>query len=207
MEKKALYFQMKIQGFLFYILSHFIVPNFVGLYCLGASAAVWAVTMSTTILRPDHIIHLIFLGAVRLKYITAVLIVLNMIAIPQGNTGGQIAHVGGMLAGWYFIYLLREKGYDLAVPFNKVWDKIASVFSPFLGKWFSNPQLTTSYKSGSKSDWESYRHGRSKRKTSATKGKELTEEVIDEILDKINRSGYDSLSKEEKEHLFKYSKK
>ncbi len=195
-------------GFLFYVLSHFLVPAYIGPYCLGASAAIWAIAMATTLLRPDYVVHLMFLGAVRLKYITAVLVILNLIALPQGNTGGQMAHIGGMLAGWYFIYLLKEKGYDMAVPFNKVWDKIAGFFSPFFGNLFGNPQLRTSYKSDSKSDWEAYRHGRNKsREPEINSDGSISQEVIDEILDKINRSGYDSLSKEEKEYLFKYSNK
>ena len=89
-------------------------------------------------------------------------------------------------------------------------DKIAGFFNPIFGNWFEGPKLRTRYKSDSRSDWEAYRHGRGKRQSDtdqAPQGGEITQDVIDEILDKINRSGYDSLSKEEKEYLFKYGNK
>jgi len=161
---------------------------------LGASGAIWAIVMATTVLRPDYEFHLIFLGAVKLKYVTLVLMLLTIVAIPGLNTGGEMAHIGGMIMGWLFIYLLQN-GTDLSVSFNRIWDPIGNVFSNLFagtsrGERASNhnPHMhvvkTKRYADDKKKDRE-----------------KSIQERVDEILDKINDSGYDSLTDEEKDFL------
>ncbi len=187
-------------GFLVYLLTSFVIDD-VGMYMLGASAGVWAIVMATTVLRPDYVIRLMFIGDIRLKYITFVLIVLNLIAITGVNTGGQMAHIGGMLVGWNFIYMLQN-GTDLSVPFNKIWDKIANAFGSVVDKLRGKGSLDREFKKKPTSSFMT------KRASDDEKYEEEAnrQERVDAILEKIKRSGYDSLTQEEKEFLFKASK-
>ncbi len=162
---------------------------------LGASAAVWAVVMATTVLRPDYVIHLIFLGAVRLKYVTLVLMLLTIIAIPGLNTGGEMAHIGGMIIGWLFIYLLQN-GNDLSVSFNRMWDPIASAFSGlFVGGAARGRRAPEHNPHMRVVKTKRYADDRKK------EAQQSRQERVDEILDKINDSGYDSLTEEDKDFL------
>lgn len=161
---------------------------------LGASAAVWAIVMAATVLRPDYVLHLIFIGPVKLKYITLVLMILTFVAITGMNTGGEMAHIGGMIMGWLFIYLLQT-GTDLSISFNRMWDPIANAVTGLFSGSVSgsrapkrNPHMhvvkTKRYADDRKSEEQQSR-----------------QERVDEILDKINESGYGSLSDEEKDFL------
>ena len=127
-----------------------------------------------------------FLGSIKIKYVAAVSLLLDVINIPYGNAGGYIAHVGGALSGYIYIKVLQG-GFDFASPFNKVFDGVANLFKPK-----SNIKVT--YKS-------------EMRKSETTSRTKTEQQGVDEILDKIARSGYDSLTKEEKDFLFNYSKK
>ncbi len=153
---------------------------------LGASAAVLAVVISISVYVPNYTINLVFIGPVRLKYIAAVMIVLDVISIAGSNAGGHIAHLGGALFGWLFIRQYR-KGKDLTRGISILFFKIASLFKP-------SRKLKVEYRK-SRTDYEYHRQKAEKQKR------------IDDILDKISKSGYDSLSKEEKEILFRVSNK
>jgi membrane associated rhomboid family serine protease len=153
---------------------------------LGASASIFAIVFAAATLNPDYEIRLMFLGSIKIKYVAAVSLLLDVINIPYGNAGGYIAHVGGALSGYIYIKVLQG-GFDFASPFNKVFDVVANLFKPK-----SNIKVT--YKS-------------EMRKSETTSRTKTEQQGVDEILDKIARSGYDSLTKEEKDFLFNYSKK
>ncbi|TVR72309.1 MAG: rhomboid family intramembrane serine protease [Marinilabiliales bacterium] len=153
---------------------------------LGASAAVLAVVISISVYVPNYTINLVFIGPVRLKYIAAFMIVLDVISIAGSNAGGHIAHLGGALFGWLFIRQYR-KGKDLTRGINVLFFKIASLFKP-------PRKLKVEYRK-SRTDYDYHRQKAERQKR------------IDDILDKISKSGYDSLSKEEKEILFRVSNK
>jgi len=161
---------------------------------LGASAAIWAVVMGATVLRPDYILNLIFIGPVKLKYITLVLMLLTIIAIPGLNTGGEMAHIGGMIMGWLFIYLLQN-GTDLSISFNRIWDPIANAFSGLLG---SMPSGGRAPKHNPHMHVVKTKRYQDDRKNQEAQSKQ---ERVDEILDKINDSGYGSLTDDEKDFL------
>jgi hypothetical protein len=112
--------------------------------------------------------------------------VLDLILIPKGNAGGHIAHIGGAFYGFIFSQQLL-KGKDISRGFDRFMDYIASAFKP------SKP-LKTAYKRPKTDDqWR--------------ENKSTEQKQINLILDKIAKSGYDSLNKEEKDTLFKASKK
>jgi membrane associated rhomboid family serine protease len=153
-------------------------------HLMGASAGVIAVMVAIATLLPDYTVHLLLIGPVKLKYVALVSILIYFISIPLGNAGGQIAHLGGALFGYLSIKQLK-KGNDIT-------------------SWLSNL-----FKKGN----------RSRSKMTVVRSSKLInddayveaviskQEAIDRVLDKINKSGFDSLSKEEKEILYKASGK
>lgn len=154
---------------------------------LGASASIFAIVFAAATLAPDYEIKLAIFGVIRIKYIAVFSLLLDMINIPYGNSGGYIAHVGGALCGFLYIKSLQG-GFDWSSPINKLLDFISSVFKPK-----SNIRVT-------------YKNTDFKKNKPPKIGKD-EQSYVDEILDKIARSGYDSLTKEEKDFLFNYSKK
>lgn len=179
-----------LAGAFLYILSFNIFPVFSQSlsvsYALGASAAVIAIVVATSVYAPNHTIHLMFFGPVQLKYIAIVTIIIDILSIASSNSGGHIAHLGGALFGYFYIVQLR-KGKNITRGFDHFMDKVFSLFKP-------RPKIKVSYKKPM-SDVE--------RDIEYNKSKVDTQKKIDEILDKIAKSGYDSLSKKEKETLFK----
>lgn len=154
---------------------------------VGASAGVTAVVIATAVLLPDYVIYLLFFGGVKLKYLALIAFVLTSLLDLSQNTGGKIAHIGGALFGAVFM-LQYKKGTDITKPFLVLFDRIASLFT-------SKPKMRISYTRKRISDEEYNVNQR------------LKQQKIDQILDKISKSGYDALTKEEKEFLFKASGK
>jgi membrane associated rhomboid family serine protease len=179
-----------LSGFLLYALSYNIFPVFASVagtsHIIGASAAVMAVVAATATLLPNYTIRLLFLGNIPLKYIAIAYFALDFIAIQSSNAGGHIAHLGGAIFGFCFIKLLQS-GYDLAEQCESIVRGINRMFSskPKLKKTHSAPKYAA--------------------KVSKVE-KNIDQEEIDRILDKIRLSGYDSLNAQEKETLFKASK-
>lgn len=145
-------------------------------YALGASAGVLGVVVAAATLLPNYPIQLMFFGGVKLKYIALVSIVLDLVGMPLSNAGGHIAHIGGAIFGFLYIKYLYQDQYLLPAFIRNLFSKKSKVKI----------------------------HYRSTFVKGETKSKPSQEE-IDHILDKISKSGYDSLSKKEKEQLFKAS--
>jgi hypothetical protein len=123
-----------------------------------------------------------------------VLVVIDLISIPNPNTGGHIAHLGGALLGFFYIRQL-QLGNDLAAPFIKVINFFSKIFSR--KKQAKMVVRKTAVPSPPLRQHKSNLH----QHQAVNK-----QERVDAILDKISRSGYESLSKEEKDFLFKVSK-
>lgn len=179
--------------------------NMVGTPMVGASAAVMAVLLCTTALAPDMPVQL-FLSIIRpfpLKYLALFLVALDILSMPSSNTGGRIAHLGGALWGWFYAMQFRQ-GNDLSKPFGQFWQKINDLAS---GKKRSsgptplrNPNTSTARPTSNPSPARPV----PPRTPSQGSGQD-TQARVDAILEKIKQSGYDSLTKEEKEFLFKAS--
>jgi len=190
----ATYILGGLAGIFLYIISYNIFPIFSDLvpYSLtvGASASVMAVLIAVTAYVPNHSVRLIFIGPVKLKYIAAVMILADVINIKSGNAGGHIAHLGGALYGFHFAQRYR-KGSDLSATFNNVLSRARAYF--YQPK--SHLNVSHSARREHKTD-EEYNYER-----------KVSQQRMDEILDKISKSGYESLSKEEKDILFKFGNK
>lgn len=178
-----------ISGAILYIIAFNLLPAFSGQallsVALGASASVLAIVVAVSTLRPNYEIYLLFLGAVKLKYLAIATIVLDVISIPMSNAGGHIAHLGGAIFGYTYIKLLASN-VDMA-NFLKVFSEIK------IPNFSRRSKMRVTY-TKEESDYDyNYR-------------KAQEQKEIDKILEKIARSGYESLTKAEKELLFKMKK-
>jgi hypothetical protein len=186
----AIYFLGGISGAIVYVLSFNIFPAFTGMVhdsvAIGASASVMAIVISTAAYIPDYSINLFLLGRIRIKYIALAIFILTSFMDFSVNSGGKLAHMGGALFGFLYILNLR-KGKDIAKGFNRIIDFLATLFKP-------RKKMKVSYKRPV-TDYE-YNKIKSDRQLK-----------INQILDKISKGGYDSLTKEEKEFLFSESQK
>jgi membrane associated rhomboid family serine protease len=193
-----------LMGAVFFVIAYNVFPAFSGTtgYAIGASAAVTAIVVATATMVPNYSLNLMFIGTVQLKWIALVVVVLDFISIPNGNAGGQIAHLGGAFYG--FIYTVQyKKGNDFTRPFYSIWDTVTQFFD-FSKKSKSGVNRKSKVKMAYRNEEKIKTSAASSTKTNIPdKDKQ---EKIDEILDKIGRSGYPSLSEEEKAFLFRYSK-
>jgi len=163
--------------------------EYMGGAMLGASAAIMAVVVAIAVYVPNYTIYLFFLGPVRLKYIAIGFVIIDVLMIASDNAGGNIAHLGGAIYGFWFITRLK-KGKDPGLWISRMMDKLVTLFKP-------RPRLNVSYrKTARRVSDEEY----NRRKVSEQK-------EVDRILDKIAKGGYESLTKSEKETLFKMSNK
>lgn len=160
-------------------------------FIVGASGAIMAILVATTTYSPLMNVRLLLIGNVKLWHITLVVILIDLMQIGLDNSGGRIAHLAGAIFGFVFIKLL-ENGIDLSKIVSGVADFFVNLFKKSQSKPFK--KVHKNYKKPTE------------KPTSRIVTKDKTQQQIDEILDKISRSGYDCLTKEEKEFLFKAGK-
>ncbi len=187
------YFLGVIFGALVFMLSYNLFPVFQGMgnsYLLGASAGVMAVLIGIATRIPYMRIRLMLLGSVKFWWIAAFLLALDVIQIPFNNPGGHLAHLGGALLGYTYTTQLN-KGRDIGRGFEKMIDWFLSLFNTGNRK---KPTMRTVYKNRATTKNSS--------RSSSKINPDVKQQKIDGILDKISKSGYDSLSKEEKDFLF-----
>lgn len=185
----GLYALSAIFAALVYIAGYSIFAPTVSSKMVGASAAIMAILIATATYAPYYQIRLLLIGTVKLWHLAIVLVALDLIYAAAENTGGHVAHLAGALFGFVYIRLLQN-GTDLS--------KGVSIFLDFFANLFK-PKKATPFK-------KVHRNTASKPRAAAKPVKDLTQKQIDDILDKISKSGYDSLTKEEKEFLFKVGK-
>ena len=157
---------------------------------LGASGSIMAIIVATAFQSPNMELQLLFIGNVKLKYIAAIAVLTSFFGLTSNNSGGQLAHLGGALAGYLFVVSLRQ-GIDLSKGVSKILDIFSDLFRPKKLKVKPNP----TYRKTKMTDAE----------FNTNKARKMAE--IDKILDKIKTSGYESLSTEEKKRLFEQGNK
>ena len=182
-----IYIMGGLTGGFTYLLAYNMLPAFANQtsQLIGASASVLALLFAVATYVPNYKVNLIFLGAIPIKYLAIASVFIDVISIPKGNAGGHIAHLGGALIGVLFIRQWK-KGKDITVSLDKLIDSFIGIFK--------KKHLKTVHKRPKTDD--EFRSNKAERSVK-----------IDAILDKIAKSGYDSLTEKEKEYLFKNSKK
>lgn len=192
------YFLGAISGGLLYIFFYTLLPNVFGgnSRLLGASAAVRALLIFLCAYMPNQEMRF-FTFNLKLWYLGAGIVAIDFIGVfsgisnlETGNAGGNLAHLGGALLGYFYAKQL-VKGKDIGKGFEKLMDGVTNIF-----KSSKKGPLKTVHKNKSKvggytkGDFEAFNK----------------QKKIDVILDKISKSGYDSLTAEEKEFLFRAGK-
>jgi len=186
----AVYLLGGISGAIVYVFSFNIFPVFEGevasSVAIGASASVMALVIAVAAYVPNYTINLLLLGRIRIIYIALIIFVLTSIIDLPKNAGGKLAHIGGALFGYLYIINVK-KGRDIGKGINKIIDSLTTLFKP-------RQKLKVTYKKRA-SDYE------------YNKMKADHQAKINLILDKISKGGYDSLTREEKDTLFRESQK
>lgn len=155
---------------------------------VGASGAIMALLIASAVYAPYMLLRVPLIGVVKLWQVAAVIVFIDLIQVPLNNTGGHIAHLGGAFFGYLYVRMLQN-GTDLSKGVAKIQDFFESI---------AKPKPKTPFKKVHKNT--------SKTSSFSTANKDMNQKKIDAILDKISQSGYDSLTKEEKEFLFKAGK-
>jgi len=164
-------------------------PVLHGVKLLGASGSIMAIIVATAFRSPDMGLQVLFLGNIKLKYIAVFFVLTSLFGITSNNGGGELAHLGGALAGYLFFVSLRQ-GKDLTKGVSSILDAIFNLFGPRRLKVKVNPNPRRSTMSDADFNIK--------------KARKMAD--IDRILDKIKTSGYESLSAEEKKRLFDQGK-
>ena len=178
-QKKLLhtYIMGGVTGYVFYLFSLNIFPVFdymnENTIVLGASASTLAILIASATYVPNLSVNIIWLNSIKLKHIAIILIIIDLLSIINGNPGAHIAHIGGAFYGFIYVYMKKRMGTEY------LNNKITSFFDH-----------NKSYKYKKESDYE------------YNSLKNIEQQKIDKILDKISSSGYDSLSENEKQKLF-----
>lgn len=152
---------------------------------LGASAGIMAIAAAVTTIAPGYRIFPMIMGGIPIWVLMLIYLLIDIASIPTSNPGGHISHLAGALTGFLFIYFFR-KGYDWSEWMNNFFDWVANLFNPDKPKKGKVIKTELFYKS----DTKPYK-----------KTPNITEQRVNEILDKINQKGFNSLTDEEKELL------
>ncbi len=183
-----------LAGAVFFVAAFNLFPVFASVrtnsVALGASASILAIIVAISTYVPDYTVHLFLLGKIKLKWLAIAFVILDIVSIPANNPGGHIAHLGGALWGFAWALSLR-KGND----FLRIFDGIKMTDLSARKRKYRTFDTTGHFDERPLND-EEY-----------NKRKAAQQAEIDRILDKISRSGYASLTKAEKELLFKSSNK
>jgi membrane associated rhomboid family serine protease len=185
-----------LAGGLLYVIAFNLFPVFSTILpvsvALGASASVMAIVVASSFYVPDYSIQLLLIGRVKIIYLALALFIIDFFAIPSGNAGGHIAHIGGALWGFGYVMLLKQgKG----LPFSRIPGNLVRFFRDL----FRTNKLHVSNRNPD--------HKRPVTDEEYNLNKKLQQKKIDDILEKIAKGGYDTLTREEKEFLFKSSGK
>jgi membrane associated rhomboid family serine protease len=186
----AVYLLGGLSGALVYILSFNIFPAFASVVAdsvaIGASASVMAIVIAIAAYVPDYTVQLFLFGRIKIKYLALGIFILTSVMDFSVNSGGKLAHIGGAIFGYFYTINLRH-GRDMGKGFNHILDFFVTMFKP-------RPKLKVTHKKVA-TEYE------------YNKIKVEHQKLINSILDKISKGGYDSLTKEEKETLFNESQK
>jgi membrane associated rhomboid family serine protease len=185
----GLYILAAIFAGLIFVLTYFLFGS-EGIL-IGASGAIMAIMIASATYAPLYQLRLLLIGNVKLWHIAAVFLILDLIQLPTNNMGGHIAHLGGACFGFLYIKLLKM-GTDLSLIVTNSVNFFANIFKAKKGTPFKKVHRNPTQPN--------------QKTVSKIVVKDKTQQQIDEILDKISQSGYDSLTKDEKEFLFKAGK-
>ncbi|MEQ2910221.1 rhomboid family protein [Butyricimonas faecihominis] len=179
-----------ITGAIIYMAAYALFPAFelerYQSWAIGASASVMAIVFAVCTYHPNYKIYVFLIGPVKLIHLAIFTAVIDLLSIPSGNAGGHIAHLGGALFGYLFTLSFR-RNLDLTKGLSSLFTKLGN------SRLFHKKTMRVKYKK-KVSDMNDMEYNEYKKRK---------DDRINSILDKISKHGYESLTKEEKEILFK----
>lgn len=183
-----------LTGAFVFIMAYYVIPPLQGsrdtASLLGANAGTLAVAMATTTLSPDHRFFTQIRKGIPIWVLMSVYILIDFAGVAKMNAAYSLSHLGGVLAGFLFVVFLR-RGQDGSVWMNRSYSWLMNLFNPFKKPSKEKIKQTVFYKTGSRKPFEKTTH--------------VTQQRVDEILDKISQKGYHLLTQEEKDILKKAS--
>ena len=166
---------------------------------IGASGAVFGVMIAFGMLFPDRYIFLYFLIPIKAKYLIAILVIFEFMSVGGQSLIAHFAHIGGAITGVIFILIDRRKSFSRKNLFDNFKKPKGNTS---FGSNYKKPTINRSIFKNDIEDANFYDINSSKKDDDA-----ITQDVIDQILDKISQSGYQNLTEREKKVLFETSKK
>jgi hypothetical protein len=190
-----LYVYGGLAGALFFVLTINVAPSLREnadrfLPLAGAGPSLMAIAVATTSLSPNYKIFPLISGGIPLWVLTAVFVLITLGTVGLGNAGDAASLIAGGLMGYVFVWQLR-KGNDLGKWMNDAATWSNDLFNP-QKKQIQKPPKQQLYYKATQKPFEKTPH--------------VTQQRVDDILDKINLKGYHSLTDEEKEFLKKASR-
>jgi membrane associated rhomboid family serine protease len=197
-----------LAGWLVYFLLLNLVPGFGGGgFALGASAAVMALLVATAVYAPDYTIRMFLIGPVKLKWVALAYVLLDYAALSRGaNVGGHLGHLGGAAYGLLYMQGIKG-GRDYGAPLERLLDVLATWWPGGAAGKVKRPRKAKRGKGLHTVHRSVTKEGKTRRAQTDEEfnaEKKARQERIDRILDKISKVGYDQLTKEEKDFLFRH---
>jgi membrane associated rhomboid family serine protease len=181
-----------VLGGLVFIGAYYVIPPLQPMIgsasLLGANAGTLSVAMATTTLSPDYRFFRQIRNGIPIWVLMSIYILIDFAGVAEMGAGYSFSHLGGALAGFLFVIFLR-RGKDGSVWMNQFYSWLMNLFNPYKKPSKDKIKNTVFYKTENRKPFE--------------KTTNITQQKVDELLDKINQKGYDFLTEEEKEFLKK----
>jgi membrane associated rhomboid family serine protease len=179
-----------LAGALFFITASYLIPsnraivNSMGI--LGANAPVMAIAVAATVIAPQYRFFRDIRGGIPIWILTVIYIAVDLAGVAAKPAAFPVAHIGGAVAGFLFVKMLKNN-IDGSLWMNQLYSWFINLFNPNKKPPVNSTKERVFYNIGTRNPYN---------KTS-----NVTEQRVDEILEKISQNGYDSLTKEEKNIL------
>jgi len=187
-----IYFYGGVLGGIVFIAAHYLIPPLQpaiqSATLLGANAGTLAVAMATTTLSPDHRFFTQIRNGIPIWVLMSIYILIDFAGIANMGAAYSLSHLAGALAGFLFVIFLR-RGMDGSIWMNQVYNWVMNLFNPYKKPSKEKIKETVFYNTGKRKPYEKTTH--------------ITQQRVDEILDKISQKGYHFLTEEEKAILKK----
>ena len=159
---------------------------------VGASGSIMAIFIAAAMYRPNTKIMLFGILPIRIIVLAGIYFIYDLLSLGMPDGTAHFAHIGGGIIGIISVRTM-DKPNNILTRFTRFTDKVFMLFSrDFFRK---------------KNNFKVERGGRPLTDEEFIARKKENQAKIDAILDKISKSGYESLSSKEKEFLFKQSNK
>lgn len=187
-----LYIYGGLAGAVAFIAANYLMPQLKpainSSYLFGANAATMAIAVATTALAPDYRFFRMLNGGIPIWVLTLLYVIIDFVGVSGASAAYNISHLAGALTGFMFVFSLR-RGKDWSLWMNNSYDWFMNLFNPDKKTMSAQKRIKEKvfYNTGNQKPF--------------TKRSNITQQRIDEILDKINQKGYHLLTDEEKNIL------